>query len=264
MQDLKIAIVQSDIVWENSSANLEIFARKISAIKETVDLIVLPEMFNTAFSMNPNVCAETEDGASISWLRVKAAEKKCVIIASLLIQENEKYFNRLIWMNPDGFFQQYDKKHLFRFAGENEVFTAGSSKITPPLKGWNFSPLVCYDLRFPVWSMNTFLNDKFKYDCLVYIANWPEKRREAWMSLLVARAIENQAYVIGVNRVGIDGKGNSYSGDSMLVDPKGKIIVQIPANIEATEITSLSFSEMQQYRDHFRVALDWDKFSIED
>jgi len=264
MQDLKIAIVQSDIIWENSSANLKLFGQKLSAIEETVDLIVLPEMFNTAFSMNPGVCAETADGKSISWLRKKAAEKKCVIVASLLIKENEKYFNRLVWMSHDGSFQQYDKKHLFRFAGENEVFTAGSSKITPSLKGWNFRPLVCYDLRFPVWSMNKFTDNKFEYDCLVYIANWPEKRREAWMSLLVARAIENQAYVIGVNRVGIDGKGNSYSGDSMVIDPRGNIILQIPANKEATEITTLSFPEMQQYRDHFRVALDWDKFSLED
>ena len=264
MQDIKIAIVQSEIVWENIPANLEVFKQKINSITEPVDLIVLPEMFNTAFSMNPGACSETMLGQSVAWLKEKAAEKKCVIVASLLILENGKYYNRLVWMHPDGSFQQYDKKHLFRFAGENDVFTAGSKKITPELKGWKFRPFVCYDLRFPVWSMNTFVDYKFEYDCLVYIANWPEKRRDAWMTLLVARAMENQAYVIGVNRTGTDGNGNPYTGDSMIIDPSGKIVVQIPAKKEAIEIATLSYFEMQHFRDHFRVALDWDKFSLED
>ena len=262
MQDLKIAIIQTDLLWENIPANLAVFEDKISSITENVDLIVLPEMFNTAFSMNPPVCAEMPDGKSMLWLKKKVIEKNCTITGSILTNENNKFYNRLIWMSPDGTYQHYNKKHLFRFAGEHEVFSPGKEKITTSIKGWNFRPLVCYDLRFPVWSMNTFFNDKFEYDCLVYIANWPEKRRDAWMSLLVARAIENQSYVIGVNRIGADGKGNLYSGDSMIVDPKGKIILQIPANKEATEIVTLSYSEMQNYRDHFRVALDWDKFSL--
>jgi predicted amidohydrolase len=264
MQDIKVAIIQTDLAWENADANLEMFGEKFDAINESFDLIVLPEMFNTAFSMNPSVCAELPDGKTFSWIKEKAKEKNCVITGSMLINDGGNYFNRLIWMMPDGTFQQYDKKHLFRFSGEHEVFSSGRKKITSSLNGWNVRPLICYDLRFPVWSMNTFSKEKFEYDCLIYIANWPKKRRHAWISLLVARAIENQAYVIGVNRIGTDGKGNAYSGDSMIIDPKGNIIVQIPAHQEAIEFATLSHSEVQSYREHFRVALDWDKFKIEE
>jgi omega-amidase len=263
MQDLKIAIVQTNLLWEDVPGNLALFESKIDAIKEKINLIVLPEMFNTSFSMNPSVCSEKPEGKSCQWMKKKAAEKNCIITGSILTNENDRYYNRLIWMTPEGSYQYYDKKHLFRFAGEHEVFSAGKEKITPSLKEWNFRPLVCYDLRFPVWSKNTF-NKKFEYDCLLYVANWPEKRRDAWMSLLVARAIENQAYVIGVNRIGTDGKGNAHSGDSMVINPKGNILAQIPANKESTEIVSLSYSEMQNYREHFRVSLDWDKFRIEE
>jgi len=262
MQDLKTAIIQSDIVWENAEANLKLFGEKLDAINNPVDLIVLPEMFNTSFSMNYSACAETHDGKSFQWLQEKAKEKNCVITGSMLINNDGKYFNRFFWINPNDTFQCYDKKHLFRFAGENEVFSAGKKKISISLNGWNFCPLVCYDLRFPVWSMNSFTNNKFEFDCLIYVANWPEKRRHAWMSLLVARAIENQSYVIGVNRIGTDGKGNTYSGNSMIIDPKGIIITQIPAHKEAIEYATLSHSELQNFREHFRVALDWDKFQI--
>jgi omega-amidase len=263
MQDIKVAIIQSDLLWEDIPGNLSHFEEKISLIKEAVDLIVLPEMFNTGFSMNPEACAEMQDGTSTQWLKKKAEEKNCVITASLLTAEGGKYFNRLIWMMPDGNYYHYDKKHLFRFAGEDEVFSAGNRRITTTFKGWNFCPLICYDLRFPVWGRNTLDNEKFGYDCLVYIANWPEKRRDAWMSLLKARAIDNQSYVIGVNRVGIDGKGNSYSGDSMIFSPSGKILQQIPANKESTEIITLSYSELQSFRKQFPFSKDWDKFKIE-
>jgi omega-amidase len=264
MQDLKVAIIQSDIIWEDIESNLAAFGKKIDFIKKPVDLIVLPEMFNTAFSMNPSVCAEKPDGKSMKWLQEKAAEKKCVIVASMLTTDAGKFYNRFIWMPPDGAYSHYDKKHLFRFAGEHEVFSAGKKKISVELHGWNIRPYVCYDLRFPVWSMNKLTDKKFEYDCLVYIANWPEKRREAWMSLLVARAIENQSYVIGVNRIGTDGKGNEYSGDSMIIDPKGNILVQVPAHKETIKYATLSYSELQSYRTHFPVSLDWDKFTIED
>ncbi|MFA4852875.1 MAG: nitrilase family protein [Bacteroidales bacterium] len=269
MQDIKIAIIQTELLWEDIPGNLSQFDQKISSIKETVDLIILPEMFNTAFSMNPAVCAEIPGGTSLQWMKKKAKEKSCVIAGSLLTNESNKYYNRLIWMMQDGNYKYYDKKHLFRFAGEHKVFSSGNRKITAPVKGWNIRPLICYDLRFPVWSMNTFENlptgqagGKFEYDCLVYIANWPEKRRDAWMSLLIARAIENQSYVIGVNRIGTDGKGNSYTGDSMIIAPAGNILLQIPANKECTEIFTLSYSEIQSYREHFRIAPDWDKFTI--
>lgn len=263
MQDINVAIIQTNIVWENADANLKMLGKKLDLIKEPVDLIVLPEMFNTAFSMNPSACAEMPNGRSFSWMKNKAKEKNCVITGSMLTNDNGKYFNRLIWMMPDGTHQHYDKKHLFRFAEEHEVFYR-QKKDQSFVSGWNISPLICYDLRFPVWSMNTFSKEKFEYDCLIYVANWPEKRRDAWMKLLVARAIENQAYVIGVNRVGTDGKENSYSGDSMIIDPKGNIIVQIPENKETIEFAILSYSELRSYREHFQVALDWDKFKIED
>jgi predicted amidohydrolase len=263
MRDLRVAIIQTNLLWEDIPGNLAMFDNKLSGIKETVDLIALPEMFNTAFSMSVAVCAEDTDGITTRWLREKAKEKNCAVCGSILTKENNQYFNRLIWMMPDGSYSYYDKKHLFRFAGEHEVFSQGKGKITTQLKGWNIRPLVCYDLRFPAWCRNAYNNNAFDYDVLVFVANWPEKRREAWMSLLVARAIENQSFVIGVNRVGTDGKGNSHAGDSMIIDPKGKVLVQIPSHKEATEIATLSCSELQSYREHFRVALDWDRFVIE-
>jgi len=264
MQDLKIAILQTPLLWEDIQGNLDLFDKKIAEIKEDVDLIVLPEMFNTGFTMNPAACAEIPEGQTMQWLRKTAEIKNCVVVGSLAIIENKQYYNRLTWMNPDGTFQQYNKKHLFRFAGEHEVYTAGKGKITPALKGWNFRPFICYDLRFPVWGKNTFANGNFEFDCLLYVANWADKRREAWMSLLVARAIDNQSYVIGLNRVGTDGNGVSYSGDSMVVNPRGKIILQIPAYKEATEIISLAYSEMQACRQQFPMSLDWDRFTIEE
>ncbi|HNW97712.1 MAG TPA: nitrilase-related carbon-nitrogen hydrolase [Bacteroidales bacterium] len=264
MQDLNVAIVQTDLVWENADANLEQIGKKLDEIKNPVDLIVLPEMFNTAFSMKPLVCAEMPEGRSFQWMKEKAKEKNCVLTGSMLINDGGKFFNRLFWMMPNGTYQCYDKKHLFRFSGENNVFSAGRKKITPSLNGWNIRPLICYDLRFPIWSMNTFSNGKFEYDCIVYVANWAESRKHPWISLLIARAIENQVYVIAVNRVGIDGKGTTFSGDSMIIDPKGNIIKQIPSHKETIEIATLLYSELQSCREHFTVALDWDRFKVED
>ncbi|NTW33168.1 MAG: amidohydrolase [Bacteroidetes bacterium] len=262
MQDIKVAIIQTDLFWENVQSNLLKLDQDISKISEAIDIIVLPEMFNTGFSMNPSVCAGNTDCVTMQWIKKKALEKNCVIIGSLLIAEKGKFFNRLFWMQPDGNFKYYDKKHLFRFGKEHDVFSPGNKKLITSLKGWNFRPLVCYDLRFPVWSKNVFINENYEYDCLIYIANWPEKRKHAWISLLIARAIENQAYVIGVNRVGTDGKGNVHSGDSLVIDPKGNIILQLPSHKEVTEVITLSYSEMQTYRTQFPVALDWDKFQI--
>jgi omega-amidase len=263
MQDIKTAIIQTALLWEDIPGNLAMFDKKISDIKEDVDIIVLPEMFNTAFSFNASTIAEMPEGRTMQWLRSKAKEKNCVVVGSLLINENQKYYNRLIWMQPDGEYQYYNKKHLFRFAGEHDVFSAGNEKITPSLKGWSFRPFVCYDLRFPLWNMNSYSKGKFEFDCMLFVANWAEPRRKPWMSLLVARAIDNQSYVIGLNRVGTDGKGVSFSGDSMVVDPRGNIILQIPAFKEATEIVSLVYSEIQSFREQFPVSMDWDKFTIE-
>lgn len=218
--NLHITLVQADLNWENIPANLDMFTRKLSAVSKT-DLIVLPEMFSTGFSMNTEMFAEEMNGAAVEWMRKTALEKQCVVCGSIMIQERKEFFNRLVWMQADGEFQVYDKRHLFSLTNEPAIYTAGKEKLLVELNGWKICPLVCYDLRFPVWSRNT-LSDS--YDLLIYVANWPERRSHAWKSLLVARAIENQSYVAGVNRVGNDGNNIYHSGYSMLIDALGKTL----------------------------------------
>lgn len=264
MQDISVAIIQTKLEWENTDANLSHFNKLLSQIETHVDLIVLPEMFSTAFSMNPEKYAEPMSGKAMTWLKEKAKEKNCTIVGSIMTEDSGKFYNRLTWMSPDGSAAYYDKKHLFRFAGEHMVFSGGKKNITTTLKEWKFRPQICFDLRFPVWNMNTFENGNFNYDCLLIVANWPERRRDPWISLLVARAIENQSYVIGVNRVGADGNGIAHSGDSMIVDPHGKIICQAEPHKESIETATLSASVLKNWRDTFPVARDWDKFKIED
>lgn len=257
MQDLKITIIQSPLYWEDIDRNLEMFDKKISLINEPTDLIVLPEMFNTSFTMNVKAVAEKMGEKTMQWMLQKAKEKQCVLTGSLIINEDGHYYNRLLWVNPDGTYQHYDKRHLFRMANEHHYFSAGTQRIITPLKGWRICPLICYDLRFPVWSRNAN-----EYDCLLYVANWPEQRSHPWKILLQARAIENQCYVIGVNRIGKDGKEVSFSGDSAVINAKGEIISNTKMNEEATETTSLSFSELEAFRAAFPVSLDSDKFEI--
>jgi predicted amidohydrolase len=260
MHNLKITIIQSDLIWEDVQANLHAFEKKISDINNT-DIIVLPEMFNSGFSPNFNNYAENSNGKTIQWLKNIAKEKKCVVTGSLLIKENNSYYNRLIWMNTDGNYQKYDKRHLFRPAKEHIYSSKGNKKLIVETKGWKIRPLVCYDLRFPVWSKNTF-TDIYEYDCLIYIANWPKHKNYHWKSLLIARAIENQSYIIGVNRIGIDGNKVPFSGYSMVINPKGKIISKTKSDTESIETIELSKYKMENYRKQFTVALDWDKFKI--
>jgi omega-amidase len=263
MQDLRISIVQSDLIWEDTDVNLYNFDRKLTSLKGDTDLIVLPEMFNTGFSMNPKKCAETINGKTINWLKAKAEELKSTIIGSILISENNKYFNRLIVMRPDGCFEQYDKRHLFRLAEENVFYTEGKKKIITNINGWKICPLICYDLRFPIWSKNTYNKTSgYEYDCLIFVANWPRQRRFAWESLLVARAIENQAYVIGVNRIGNDGNSVPHSGNSMVLDFKGKSLFTLPDNEEFITTISISKRDLKKFRNQFTVGLDWDQFEI--
>jgi predicted amidohydrolase len=264
MQDLRITLVQSDLFWEDADANLTAFDQKIDSIQASTDLIILPEMFNTGFSMNPSGCAETMEGKTFQWLKNKAAICNCVVTGSVLIKENNHYYNRLIWMRPDGTFDTYDKRHLFRFANEQLHFSAGNKKLITELKGWKICPLICYDLRFPVWSKNTIINNSYEYDLLIYVANWPERRNHPWKSLLVARAIENMSYAIGVNRVGKDGNDFEYSGDSALVNYKGAVVSNIPTHREHTETIALSHDELISFRQHFPVELDWDHFKLMD
>jgi len=203
---ISVSIIQSDIIWEDRLSNLENYQNKINQIEST-DLIVLPEMFTTGFSMNPKDISETMSGETIQWMKANASKMNSAICGSIIIEEDDKYFNRFIWVNPDGSIHHYDKKHLFSFAGEDKNYTSGNNKLIIEYKGWKICPLICYDLRFPVWSRNSE-----GYDLLIYVANWPDKRKLAWKTLLTARAIENQCYVIGVNRVGKDTK-NYYSGE---------------------------------------------------
>lgn len=216
---LKLSLVQSNLHWENIDANLSMFEEKISSITHT-DLIVLPEMFTTGFTNNSSGMAEEMDSKTCTWLKKMAEKKSAAICGSIIIKENNQYYNRFLWVEPGGLTQYYDKKHLFAMAKEDEHYTAGSNKKIIEYKGWKINLQVCYDLRFPVWSRRVG-NDKEDYDLMIYVASWPAARIQAWSTLLRARAIENLSYCVGVNRVGVDDNGFEYPGASVLVDPLG-------------------------------------------
>jgi len=259
MQNLIITTIQTDLYWEDSKKNLEHFEEKLNAITQITDIIILPEMFTTGFTMNPTQLSELHEGIGLQWMQKKAIEKKCVIVGSISVKDNNHYFNRLYWVKPDATYLYYDKRHLFSMAKENQFYSAGNKELIIEHKGWKIKPLICYDLRFPVWSRNKKENS---YDVLVYVANWPAVRSYAWKQLLIARAIENQAYVIGVNRIGVDGKSNSYSGDSGIIDGKGEWMSLTKANEDSTETTELSYAHLVEYRTSFPAILDADNFTI--
>lgn len=263
MQNINATIVQADLAWENAAANIEALGNKIAQIEVQTDLIVLPEMFCTGFSMEPEGIAESMESAPIRWMKDVAASKNAVVCGSLAIRDRNQFYNRFLWVKPDGSVAHYDKKHLFSYAGEDKNYQAGTSKLIVELKGWRFLPMICYDLRFPVWSRNRYCADAgFEYDCLIYVANWPEVRNHAWRVLLMARAIENQAYVIGVNRVGVDGNQISYSGDSAILDPKGENLSSLMPSSEGVEMVILSRCQLDSYREKFRQGPDWEKFTL--
>lgn len=221
MRDLKVTLVQADQVWENKTANFTNYLNLLADVNQS-DVIVLPEMFNTAFSMKANEFAENyENSESLAWLKNLAKEKQAAIYTSLMIEDTGKFYNRGVFVEPTGEVHFYDKRKRFAMAGEDEVFSAGLKEKIVEYKGWKINLQVCYDLRFPENCRNELIDGKAKYDLLLYVANWPNKRSSHWKSLLVARAIENQSFVIGVNRVGTDGNGLSYSGDSFGISPLG-------------------------------------------
>ncbi len=257
--DLKVTAIQSDLHWEDVDQNLAMFAKKIDAISESTDIIVLPEMFNTGFSMLSQKLSEKMDGKSVSWMIAQAKKTNAVIVGSLIVKESNKYYNRLVWVQPDEVIHVYDKRHLFRMADEHSHFSAGTKRIIIEYKGWKICPLVCYDLRFPVWSRNSL---EEQYDLLIYIANWPGARKAPWSKLLEARAIENQSYVVGVNRVGEDGKGYAYTGNSAIINPKGELVSHIPENNNCTETVSLSLDDLNSFRKVFPVGMDADEYRI--
>jgi omega-amidase len=259
MDDLRITTIQTHLYWEDIDQNLVHFEEKLNALTEQTDIIVLPEMFTTGFTMNPKVLAESHGDKGLQWMQRKSKEKNCVLVGSISVKDGEKFYNRLYWVMPDESYQSYDKRHLFQMGKEDVHYTAGSKKFVVEYKGWKICPLICYDLRFPVWSRNTKENT---YDVLVYVANWPEVRSYPWKQLLIARAIENQAYVVGVNRIGQDGNAITHSGDSCILNPRGEIISKTKAHEDVSETLNLSFSYLEEFRKVFPVMLDGDEFSV--
>lgn len=261
MGDLSVTLVQTNLIWEDRKANLSMLEDKINSIKEKTHVVVLPEMFSTGFSMQPEKFGEEMNGESVAWMRRVANEKRVIVTGSIIIKENERFFNRLVWMLPNGQYGFYDKRHLFAYAGEDRHYTAGSERMIASVNGWKLNLQVCYDLRFPVWARQQCANGQPEYDVLVYVANWPQKRSTGWKALLQARAIENQCYVIGVNRVGNDGNEIAHSGDSCVIDPLGKMLT-MASDEEALMTVVLQRSELDRIREQFQFLRDADAFEI--
>ena len=259
-QDLTISLVQTDLQWENKEANLRSLEQKIFSIEKT-ELVLLPEMFSTGFSMNPSALSETMEGATINWMKDIAAKKRIVLAGSAIIKDEESYYNRFIWVLPNGQLGYYDKRHRFAYAGEYDHYTAGKKRFIASLKGWKINLQVCYDLRFPVWArQSSSIPEHPEYDVLIYVANWPERRIEQWKTLLRARAIENQCYVAAVNRIGEDGNGIFYSGDSMIVDPLGEVVCT--GNEDKVYTYTLNREQLESTRSKFPFLRDADQFRI--
>lgn len=264
MRDLKITLLQSDLYWEEIDANLSAFEEKIWQIGQDTDVIVLPEMFTTGFTMNASALGEHMNMRTFKWMRQMADQTGALILGSFVAKVHDKFYNRLLWMEPGGNYKTYDKRHLFRMAGEHKTYTSGESLLVAEWKGWRICPLICYDLRFPVWSRNTYdaMAKRLNYDLLIYVANWPTARVEAWSALLKARAIENLSYVVGVNRVGADGNSVEYNGSSAIIGPKGEVIFS-SEGVEAIKTLELNANSLQAFRDKFPAYTDADEFSIE-
>jgi len=262
MSLLRFTIIQTNLFWEDVSANLNMFTQKIESIKEKTEVVVLPEMFTTGFSMQPEKFAETMNGVAVQWMQTMATKHKIIITGSLIIEENNHYYNRLIWMLPNGSFGYYDKRHLFAFAGENKHYSAGNKRLIAQVNGIKINLQICYDLRFPVWARQCMNAEKSpEYDVLIYVANWPEKRNHAWKTLLTARAIENQCYVIGVNRVGNDGNNIYHSGDSCIINPMGEVVFT-EAHNETIFTTTIDTAVIEQIRQQLPFLKDADAFSF--
>ncbi|MCB0569711.1 MAG: amidohydrolase [Phaeodactylibacter sp.] len=255
MQDLRVTLVQSSLHWEDRAANLASFEKKLEGAAGHTDLVVLPEMFTTGFTMNAANLAEPMSGPTMAWMARQAAKLGATVTGSFIATENGRYYNRLIWMRPDGSYASYDKHHLFTLAGEHHTYTAGDKQLVVGLHGWKILPLICYDLRFPAWSRNVA-----GYGLLIYVANWPEPRRHHWRSLLAARAIENQSYTLGINCVGKDGNGFDYTGDTSVFNYTGEELLHA-ANTEGCFTLTLSHAEQVAFREKLPFLADRDNFS---
>jgi omega-amidase len=262
MSQLTISLVQTNLHWENKAANLAMLHEKICGIEKT-EVVLLPEMFSTGFSMKPTAMAEKMDGPTVQWMADLAAAKKIIIAGSLIIEDDGKYFNRLVWMQPNGQCGYYDKRHLFGFAEEDKHYAPGSKRLIASVKGFKLNLMVCYDLRFPVWARQQLQqNNEPEFDALVYVANWPERRSHAWRILLQARAIENQCYAIGVNRVGVDGNGIYHAGHSMVVDAMGNVLYE-QEHDETMHTITLHKQALDEVRQKLPFLKDSDSFYID-
>jgi omega-amidase len=281
MSTLTITGIQTNLHWEDKTSNLQMLEKKINSIKDKTEIVVLPEMFSTGFSMQPEKLGETMEGETVKWMKKIASERKIILTGSVIIGQADTglaapggltdYYNRLIWMLPNGQYGHYDKRHLFAFAGEDEHYTAGTKRLIASVKGWKINLLVCYDLRFPVWARQTLPSSSLskgegeitapEYDVLIYVANWPERRIHAWKTLLQARAIENQCYVVGVNRIGEDGNNIHYGGDSMVIDPLGEVLYH---KKDEEDIFTVTFDKdhLDTVRKKFPFWRDADEFII--
>lgn len=253
---MKTALIQTHLIWENPEANRKHFEQKINSINEEIDLIVLPEMFTTGFTMNPGKVAEAMDGETVLWLQSLAKAKNTAITGSVIIRENDNFYNRLLFVFPTGEIQYYDKRHLFTLAGEDEIYTSGKEKLIIEYKGFKICPLICYDLRFPVFSRNTD-----NYDILIYVASWPKVRTNAWDILLKARSVENMCYTIGVNRIGTDNNNHEYIGHSQVVDFLGNYTIE-PSENEGVFIVDLDKNQLLETRKKLGFLNDKDTFEI--
>jgi omega-amidase len=262
MRNLKVTLIQSGLHWHNHEANLAMFEEKIWQIEEDTDIIVLPEMFNTGFSMKVEELAEPMNFRTFKWMKQMASQKDCAVTGSFIVKERSGFYNRLIWMFPDGSFKQYDKKHLFRMANEDDYFEPGEEALIVEYKGWKIMPLVCYDLRFPVWSRNRSKGDDLSYDLLLYVANWPAARVNAWDTLLGARAIENLCYTVGVNRTLPDGNGVPYNGHSGVYSGKGEQLY-FAGEEEKMHTIELDAEALKHFRQKFPAYKDADSFTIQ-
>jgi omega-amidase len=279
MSTLTITLIQTALHWEDKNANLQMLEEKINSIKEKTELVILPEMFSTAFSMDPKKLAEKMDGPTVTWMKKLAESKKIILTGSIIVEDDDegeiKYRNRLIWMLPNGQMGFYDKRHAFAFAGEDKFYTSGNKRLIASVKGWKINLQICYDLRFPIWArQSSHQSEKsddsqadwdkvnnLEYDLIVYVANWPERRVHAWKTLLQARAIENQCFVAGVNRVGNDGNGIYHSGESMVVDPMGEVLYE-KAHEEDIFTITIHKQKLEEIRNKFPFWRDADDFMI--
>jgi predicted amidohydrolase len=255
---MKITIIQSDIFWEDKQGNLDSLGMAISKVSGTTDLVILPEMFNTGFSMNTRMLAEESNSGTFRWMKNLASNCGLAICGSYIVKENQKYFNRFVFITAEGETRCYDKRHLFRIGGEDKKFSKGNLRGIFTYRGFRINPIICYDLRFPVWVRNR--ND---YDLLICVANWPDSRRDVWNTLLKARAIENQCFVTGVNRIGHDEAGNTYTGESVILDPRGRTIAGLPDSEAGHATAEIQMSDLETFRKKFPVLKDADDFSLE-